>query len=320
MKKIGSEKPDYEVMLSCPPMLLSIERYESFLVDKSIRIHCPDFTAVIPEDELIQCVGQYDGWIIGDDPATERVFAAGSNGKLRAAVKWGAGVDNVDFEGAKKVDIPISNTPGMFSDEVADMAAGYVICLARKIIDVHEGVKNGGWPKPVGMSLRGKHAAVVGFGYIGKEITNRLLAFGMEVTVYDPFVKPEHGLPSGVEVAAWPAKIEKADFLVLACSLTKDNFHLLNDELFGLCKKGLHIVNVARGQLIDESALYQAMKSGIVSGIALDVAEIEPLQPDNPLRNFESCIFGSHNGSNTQEAVDRTSKMAIDLIHGFLTR
>lgn len=320
MKQIGSDNPDFNIMVSCPPMLLSIERYEKLLVEHKMRIHCPDFTAVIPEEELVQLVPQFDGWIIGDDAATANVFAAGREGKLKAAVKWGAGVDNVDFEGAKQVDIPITNTPGMFSDEVADLAAGYVICLARKIIDVHQGVNEGGWPKPVGMSLRGKHAAVVGYGYIGREIVNRLLAFGMSVTAYDPFLDPKSELPERVQSAVWPQQIEKADYLVLACSLSKDNFHLVNDGIFGQCKKGLHIVNVARGQLIVESSLCAALESGTVAGAALDVVEVEPLQPNNPLRKFGTCIFGSHNGSNTQEAVDRTSTKAIQLIHGFLTQ
>lgn len=319
MKTIGSPDPDFNVLVSCPPMLLSIARYQQHLTERKMLAHCPEFTAIIPETELLELIPQFDGWIIGDDPATAEVFATASAGKLKAAVKWGVGVDNVSFPGAESAGIPIANTPGMFSDEVADVAAGYVVCLARKIIDIHNGVKAGHWLKPVGMSLRGKRAAVVGYGNIGREIVNRLLAFGMDVNVYDPLLSPATELPPRVMARKWPDEIETADFLVLACSLSNDNHHLINDQLLDSCKPGIQIVNVSRGPLIDESSLCRALESGKVAAAALDVAEVEPLPAESPLRRFDNCIFGSHNGSNTQEAVDRTSQKAIDLLHGFLT-
>ncbi len=319
MKTIGCENPRFNILLTCPPMLLSVDRYEQQLKDCGMLVHCPEFTAILPEAQLLKMVPEFDGWIIGDDPATKQVFSTASSGNLKAAVKWGVGVDNVSFPGAAAAGIPVANTPGMFSDEVADVAAGYVVCLARRIIEIHNGVKLGQWPKPCGASLRGKRAAVVGFGNIGRETVNRLLAFGMDVDVYDPFVPADAELPERVSLRAWPDRIEEADFLVLACSLTDDNHHLVNDQMLEMCKPGLYIVNVSRGPLIDESSLRRALESGKVAGAALDVAEVEPLPMESPLRKFDRCIFGSHNGSNTQEAVDRTSIKAIDLLHGFLT-
>jgi D-3-phosphoglycerate dehydrogenase len=247
------------------------------------------------------------------------VFANGKAGNLRAAVKWGVGVDNVDFEGAKACGIPVTNTPGMFSDEVADMAAGYLLCMTRKIIEVNEGVRAGKWPKPAGMSLRGKKASVLGYGNIGRETVNRLLAFGMEVTVYDPFLAKDIDFPKGVTPDVWPNKVDQADVLILACALTPDNTHLINEAFLQTVKPGLLLVNISRGPLIDEAALVSALKDGRVGAAALDVFEVEPMLADNSLRDFSNCIFGSHNGSNTQEAVDRTSEKAINLIHEFLS-
>jgi phosphoglycerate dehydrogenase-like enzyme len=137
------------------------------------------------------------------------------------------------------------------------------------------------------------------------------------VCVYDPGVDGDGGL-SGIERAAWPEKLDEHDFLVFTCALTKSSFHMLNAETLAACKKGVRVVNVARGPLIDENALIQALDSGHVESAALDVFEIEPLPEQSALRRFDKCIFGSHNGSNTVDAVIRASHEAIDRLHEFL--
>jgi D-3-phosphoglycerate dehydrogenase len=303
------------ILITCPPMRGSISRYQDKLVSLGMSVDCPKMAQVMSEEELIEIVPEYDGWIIGDDPATARVFAAGARGKLRAAVKWGVGVDNVDFEGARGAGIPVTNTPGMFSDEVADLAMSYVISLARESFAVNAGVWSGGWPKPVGMSLKGKVAALVGFGNIGQATATRLLASKLNIHVYDPFYKGGSALDSSVTFHRWPEQIERADFIVFCCCLDQSNRHMLNAEILANCKRGVHIVNVSRGPLIDEQALAASLASGAVHSAALEVFEIEPLPANSPLRQFRNCIFGSHNGSNTQEAVDATSYRAIELLH-----
>ena len=170
---------------------------------------------------------------------------------------------------------------------------------------------------PPGISLAGKTVALVGFGDIGRNVARRLLASEMNVIAYDPFFAPAPGLET-VNSAAWPARLEEADFVVLTCALTPENRHLLNPDAFARTKPGLRVVNVARGPLIDEAALIEALGSGQVHSAALDVFESEPLPGDSPLREFERCIFGSHNGSNTIDAVVRTSERAMTLMDEFL--
>lgn len=121
-----------KVLVTCPPMLRLIDEFKPIFNAKGIEIFCPDVVQTLSVEELKSLVPQYDGWIIGDDPANKEVFAAGKAGKLKAAVKWGVGVDNVDFVAAKELDIPVTNTPRMFGGEVADIAMGYVIALARQ--------------------------------------------------------------------------------------------------------------------------------------------------------------------------------------------
>lgn len=307
----------FKVLITCPPMLQAIERYRSPLADAGFEVTCPNMTQALTEEELVQQIGQYDGWIIGDDPATARVFAAGVQGRLRAAVKWGVGVDNVDFDGAEAAGVPITHTPGMFSDEVADIAMSYVVALARQTMAVNRGVWDGDWPKPAGMSLKGKIVALVGYGNIGQATARRLLAARMKLRVYDPVVS-DIGNSSDVTLCTWPEKIDEADFVVLCCSLTESTRHMLNADIFQRCKDALRIVNVSRGPLIDERALCDALRSGKVHSAALEVFEHEPLPTSSPLRDFSQCIFGSHNASNTKEAVDRTSHKAVELLSAAL--
>jgi D-3-phosphoglycerate dehydrogenase len=233
-------------------------------------------------------------------------------------MKWGVGVDNVDFAACKRLGIPVSNTPGMFGREVADVALGYVIALARETFAIHRGVVGGQWPKPAGISLAGKTVALAGFGDIGRNTAKRLLALEMNVVAYDPYFKPAPGLET-VANAGWPARIEEADFVVFTCALTPENRHMLNAKVLERAKPGVRVVNVARGPLIDETALIAALADGRVHSAALDVLEVEPLPADSPLRGFgDRCIFGSHNGSNTIDAVIRTSEYAIDVLADYL--
>lgn len=304
-----------KVLITAPPMLGMIDEFKHRFQENDVQVHCPEVVQAMKEEELLKLVPEYDGWIIGDDPANRRVFEAGRNGKLKAAVKWGVGVDNVDFEAAREFSIPVTNTPNMFGGEVGDVVMSYITSLARKTYLVDREVKSGMWPKPRGISLAGKTLGLVGFGNTGHAISKRTLAADMKLVVYTHDGQPAADNPfPAVEFATWPQRIEECDFIVLACSLNKDNWHMVNEAIFQKVKPGVRIVNAARGPLIDEQALIQALRSGIVQSVALDVFEVEPLPAGSALRNFEQCIFCSHNASNTTDAVVRTSLRAIDLL------
>ncbi|OGW40300.1 MAG: phosphoglycerate dehydrogenase [Nitrospirae bacterium GWD2_57_9] len=305
-----------KILVTCPPMLGMMDELEYLFDGKDVQVSCPQVLQTMSEEELVKLVPLHDGWIIGDDPATRRVFAAGKAGNLKAAVKWGIGVDNVDFSAAKEFEIPITNTPDMFGREVADVAMSYVVALARETFFIDREVRKGNWPKPRGISLSGKTVGLVGFGDIGRSVARRLLAAEMKVIAYDPFFKPVSGI--SVEQAAWPARVEECDFLLFTCSLNEKNRHMLNADVLARAKDGVYVVNVARGPLIDEQALIRALETGKVRSAALDVFEQEPLSTVSPLHRFERCIFGSHNGSNTSDAVRRTSERAVNLLFGFL--
>lgn len=306
-----------KVLVTCPPMLGLFHEFEDKFVEVGLQGVAADVTQVMTENELMEALPGFDGWIIGDDPATRQVFQVAKNSKLKAAVKWGVGVDNVDFEACKDLDIPIENTPGVFGREVADVALTYTLGLARETYSIDRAIRQDfAWPKPSGVSLWNKKAAVVGFGDIGQSTVKRLLAFDLEVFVYDPYFKPIHNLD--VKNYTWPNKIGTADFLIFTCPLTDKTKHMFNWEILPHLKKDIRIVNVSRGPVIDESALVAGLSSGQIHSAALDVFETEPLVENSPLRQFDRCIFGSHNGSNSVDAVRHVSHLAIDKIANFL--
>lgn len=304
-----------KVLVTCPPMLGMIDTFLPIFKKHGIEVTAPKVVQTLSVDELKELVPQHDGWIIGDDPATHEVFAAGKAGKLKAAIKWGIGVDNVDFSACKELNIPIINTPNMFGGEVADIAVGYVIALARETYDIDRGVREGNWPKPRGISLSDKTVALIGFGDIGRNTAKRLLSADMKIIAYDPFA-PES---ADIERAEWPQRIQEADFIVVTCSLTETSHHMVNAEVLAKAKKGVRIVNVGRGPIIDEQSLEEALRSGKVYSAALDVFEVEPLPINSYLRAHPHCIFGSHNASNTADAVVRTSEIAISKLISFLS-
>jgi D-3-phosphoglycerate dehydrogenase len=306
-----------KVLVTCPPMLGLFNEFIEPAKELGIELVAAQTTQVLSEEELMEQLPAYDGWIIGDDPATKQVFQAAINGKLTAAVKWGIGVDNVDFDACKELKIPITNTPNMFGGEVADVAMSLLLGLTRQTHFIDRTIRNNfGWPKPAGMSIEGKTVGVVGFGDIGEALVKRLSGFGVSVIAYDPGVEGNKGYEF-VERATFPKRLDEVDVLMFTCALNKYNFHMLNADVIAKMKAGSIIVNVARGPLIDEQALIEALQCGHIAAAGLDVFEVEPLPKTSPLREMPQCIFGSHNGSNATEGVRRATYKALEEISNF---
>jgi D-3-phosphoglycerate dehydrogenase / 2-oxoglutarate reductase len=159
------------ILVTCPPMLGAMDLFRSDFESLGLDFFGANVVQTLSEDELVVLLPRFNGWIIGDDPATARVLEAGAAGSLEAIVKWGVGVDNVDFEAAQRLGVPACNTPGVFGKEVADLAMHYVSGLARQTFLIDRTIRSGtGWPKPSGISLAEKVVALVGFGDIGRNV------------------------------------------------------------------------------------------------------------------------------------------------------
>jgi D-3-phosphoglycerate dehydrogenase len=298
------------VLITCRQLQETIEPYRGVLAENGFEIELPAVVQQLREPELLEIIDGFDGIIAGDDELTARVLERGN--RLKVIAKWGVGMDAIDLEAARRLGIRVFNTPGVFADEVADVVMGYMILLARQLHKVDQSVRNGGWMKIRGVSLRDKILGVVGIGDIGRAVVRRAVASGMSVIGYDIASVPTgFNHETRLRVVELEELLKTADFISLNCSLTPTNHHLLGSRQFALMKDGVYIVNTARGGLIDEAALVGALRRGKVSGVALDVFENEPLPPNSPLREFDNCIFGTHNSSNTVEAVSRVNAMTI---------
>jgi D-3-phosphoglycerate dehydrogenase len=309
------------VLIACRQMQDCFEHFRSRFDERGIEYTLPQVVQQMTEEDLLPVIGEYDGMIAGDDHITERVLSRAD--RLRIISKWGIGTDAIDLAAAERRGIRVTNTPAVFGDDVADVAAGYLVMLARRLHLIDASVKGGGWLKYRGMALSSATLGIYGLGSIGRSVARRGHSFGMRVVGYD--IAPEsralareHGIEAMEDADALFAT---ADFLVLCAPATPETRHAVNAGTLALMPVGSFVINVARGTIVDETALADALASGRLAGAALDVFEVEPLPADSRLRTFDTCIFGSHNGSNTEQGVLRASERAVaNLIEGLADR
>ena len=223
--------------------------------------------------------------------------------KLKVIGRAGVGLDNVDVEAASKKGIVVMNTPGGNTVSAAEQTFCLIMALARNIAQADASMKRGEWERKkfTGHELYDKTLGVMGLGRIGTEVTKRAQAFGMRVIAYDPYLRSEKAKQIGVDLVTIDELLQRSDFLTLHMPLTADNKYMIGAKELEKAKKGIHIVNCARGGLIDEKALYDALKSGRVAGAGLDVFESEP--PKNTaLVNLPNVVATPHLGASTEEA------------------
>jgi D-3-phosphoglycerate dehydrogenase len=304
------------VLVTCRQMQNCIDEFLPRLNERELELVLPEIVQQPSEDDLIEIIGGFDGMIAGDDPLSARVLEHAK--RMRIISKWGVGIDGIDLDAARERGIAVVNTPGVFGGEVADIALGYVIMLARQLHRIDASVKAGGWFKHEGRSLASKVLGIAGFGSIGQAVAQRGQGFGMHVVAYDVADAASTAAAElGVEMLDRDELFRQSDFLVLCSPLTPETRHMVSEDTLALMRPGSFLVNVGRGPLVDEPALIQALDSGQVAAAALDVFEQEPLPAASGLRRFEQCVFGSHNASNTREGVLRASAQAVEnLLHG----
>tara|TARA_Y100000589_G_scaffold323956_1_gene359319 strand:- start:2446 stop:3420 length:975 start_codon:yes stop_codon:yes gene_type:complete len=270
--------------------------------------------------EMLNLLPGNDFIIAGDDDINEEVINKSVGSGLKAIIKWGIGVDNIDKEAARRNNIPIFNTPNVFGSEVAEQALSMILNLSRGTHIIDKEVRQGNWLKIEGNSLTEKDLGIIGFGSIGKSIAERAIAFGMKISFYDPFLKKDSYLANNYLNLEFEDLCKNSDFVVIACSLTKNSFHLINKNSIELMRKNPYIINVSRGSIINEKDLIEAIKERKIKGAGLDVFEDEPLSLDSELLKINNCILGSHNSSNTYEAVKRVNKLTIEMVIKLATK
>ncbi|MBI5504251.1 MAG: phosphoglycerate dehydrogenase [Deltaproteobacteria bacterium] len=257
----------------------------------------------IPADELLKIIGGYDGLAIrSGTKVTAAVLEAAT--ALRVVGRAGIGVDNVDVEAASKRGVIVMNTPGGNNVTTAEHAISMMLALARHIPQANATLRAGQWKRNdfVGTEICGKTLGVVGMGNIGAVVADRATGLRMQVIAYDPFITEEAAARAGIELVPLEELYARADFISVHTPLTPETRGLIGEKTFALMKKGVRIINCARGGIVDEAALLAALESGQVAGAALDVFAAEPPAKDDPLIAHPRVVATPHLGASTGEA------------------
>ncbi|MBE3584099.1 MAG: phosphoglycerate dehydrogenase [Limnochordaceae bacterium] len=271
----------------------------------------------LPHDELVRIIGQYDGLIVRSaTKVTEDVFAAGA-GRLKIVGRAGVGVDNIDVAAATRRGVVVVNAPEGNTIAAAEMTMALMLAVARHVPQAHHSLAHEHrWDRHsfTGVQLQGKVLGIIGLGRIGAAVARRAQAFEMRVLAYDPFVSAERAAELGVEPASIEAICRQADFITVHTPLSRQTEHLIGKEQFAMMKPGVRLINCARGGIIDEQALAEAIQAGRVAGAGLDVWTKEPAV-DNPLLQLPQVVGTPHLGASTREA---QINVAVDVAEDFL--
>ena len=250
-------------------------------------------------EELKDIIGDIDAAIIGMDKYTEEVFEIAP--KLKAVAKFGVGVDNIDLVAAKKHGVKALNAPGQNSNAVAELTVCYILDMLRKVIPIHEELKEGNWPRWIGSELRGKTVGLVGFGAIARLVAKKLQGFDVQIKAYDLYMNQKLADELGVKACSLDEIIETSDVVSLHIPVSDDTYHMFNTEMFMRMKKGSYLVNAARGGLVDLDDLTKALREGQLAGAALDAFEMEPLPKGMEIFNY-NVVCTPHIGAESFEA------------------
>jgi D-3-phosphoglycerate dehydrogenase len=298
----------YKLVSTSPTFGYYAQEPVDFLKQHGCEVELVPQGKKLNEEELAECGANVDAMIVGIEKITGRVIQGGK--KLKVVAKHGAGVDNIDLEAATQRGIVVTSAPGANSDAVADLTIGFFLALARKIPFADRSVKDGIWPRMVGAQVNQKTLGIIGVGQIGKKVARRALGFDMNVLVYDVYKDEEFSKKYGITYLPIDELLTRADFISIHVPLTPETRNLIGPREFGLMKKDVCLVNIARGGVVDESALYDALKNDAIRGAALDVFSQEP--PDkNPLLELDNLIATPHMGGYTQEALNETGMICV---------
>ena len=278
-----------------------------------------DVKTELKPEALKEIIKDYDALIVRSATKVTKDIIAGA-AKLKVIGRAGVGLDNVDLEAATAKGIIVMNTPAGNTISTAEHTMSMILALSRNIPQANALVKKAEWKRSkfMGVELYNKTLGIVGLGRIGSEVAKRALSFGMKVLAYDPFLSREVAAELGVEIVELKEVLQRADYITVHTPLTEETKHMISTNEFAIMKKGVRIVNCARGGIIDEVALANAIKEGKVLGAALDVFEKEPLPADSELLKLDNVITTPHLGASTEEAQVNVAIEVVEVVRDAL--
>lgn len=262
---------------------------------------------------LLDLVPGFDAIVAGTDPFTEQVFASAAPG-LKVIGRTGVGFDNVDVDAATRHGVAVCPTPGVNRQSVAEHTMALMLNCARLIPQNMRSVRSGGWDQTSGRELNGATLGLVGLGAIGKAVATFGRCFGMRVIAHDPCFDHEFGRENGIEPVSLERLLAVSDFVSLHIFLNASTRHFIDAAALAGMKPGAYLINTARGGVVDEDALADALAAGRLAGAALDTTEREPLPADSRLRGLDNVIVTAHIGAATLEARARSGRRAAQSV------
>jgi D-3-phosphoglycerate dehydrogenase len=294
-----------KVLVSAPYMLPETDRFRPLFDQLDIELIIPDVKERLSEEEILAFAGDFDGTICGDDRYTRRVIEA-CTPRLKVISKWGTGIDSIDQTAARDFGVMVGNTPNAFTVPVSESVIGYLLAFARQIPWLDDAMKAGRWEKINGKTLSECTLGVVGVGNVGKAVLRRARAFGMTLLGNDIVeMPPDFLLEYGVEMTSLEDLMSRSDYVSINCSLNHTSHHLVDAETLGFCKPTAVLINTARGPIVDQNALIDALKENRIRGAALDVFEEEPLPNDSPLLSLSQVLLSPHNTNSSPRFWER---------------
>lgn len=287
--------------------------YLDALKQAGFELVYPNKLTQLTETELMEALDGIDASIAGSEPYTRRVLEA--HPKLRVVARAGVGYDAVDCQAATDIGAAVCITPNTNQDSVAEHTFMLLLALARYLIPAHEGTVAGKWPRRTNLPLRGRVLGIAGLGRIGKAVAIRGACFGMKLLANEPF--PDHAFASkyGVTFVAWDELLAQSDYLSLHMPATKEAKHLINRQSLAKMKPTAFLVNTARGALVNEPDLAEALKSKRIAGAGIDVFEDEPPASDHPLFHLDNVVITPHGaGVDLQSRDDMAHSAALAII------
>jgi D-3-phosphoglycerate dehydrogenase len=263
------------------------------------------------EADTLALLGDVDGYICGDDQITRKVLEKASP-RLKVLSKYGVGVDKIDIAAATDLRIPVCYTPGVNQTTVAEHCIALMLAMTKNLVEEVQYVRAGSWKRLIGNEILGKTLGIVGLGMIGKEVAIRARAFGLQLIAYGNHWDDAFAQEYGIRRAKTLDEIwQSSDIISLHTNLTPAKKGLINGHSISQMKDGVRIVNCARGELVDTTAMVAALKAGKVAGYAADVMDEEPPSPTHPLLHAPNCLITPHIGSRTHESVARQADKAL---------
>ncbi|MBN2013833.1 MAG: hypothetical protein JW778_01500 [Candidatus Altiarchaeota archaeon] len=298
------------------PKILITDKIHDSAIEEARSFADVDLEFDIPPDRLIKKIRDYDALIVRSSTKVTKDVIERSN--LKIIGRAGVGLDNIDVEAACKKNIEVVNSPEASTIAVAELVIGSLITLLRKIHHAHHSMREGRWERSrfTGNELFGKTLGIIGFGRIGREVADRANAFGMNVQVYDPVITVEDARESNCRFSEIEDLLKTSDIVTLHVPLTKETKNIIGQKRLSLMKPYAVLVNIARGGLVDEKALYDALKNNRLRGAVLDVFEEEP--PKVQLfRDLENVVLTPHLGASTDEAQINAGTVVVEKIRNF---